>query len=479
MSQSNKGLRNTIERYPLSNKPTLIITHKLQQQIDYLHKKVGNAEWSGELITKEIGKITDLQDWTVIAEDIWLADIGSPGFTGYQVDQGGFKAVDIVEMYEAFPGLLEGTHKNHHIHTHHNMGAFFSGTDESQLEDRGSQSNYFIMLVVDFKKTYKAKVAFKAEIKGNSEAAIHFANNADEFAPLPLNKEKDREVLVVMDMKIQFEEPESEIAEDFQKRFADVKAAIEEENKKKVVHFGGGGPGLGFRGQGYGKRWQQGELAGTDFSGSSYPSFNWDEEEKREKRKTRKKKGKKISEMTQAEFEAFERQSMANESGFELRHATLITNAIIDKNGIEPNYKPVPNRLYNLDFELRTESVKGDWAQAFVDSIPDYMQVIFSRSEPEHQVGLMNKLIELLTPYMSTELIRMIVTLLSEAVVVVSEEAMQAEADAEAEALVDSYSETSYSDETPISSRDGDLGEQLEKQFDDDEYFNQNPKLYY
>lgn len=119
MSEQKKStIQSRLPRLELSNKPTLVITEKLKRQIDYLHNKVGNKEWSGELITREEGDITQLQDWKVIAEDIFLADIGSGAFTGYEVDKGGFKSVDIIQMYDGFPSLLSGEQKNHHVHTH-------------------------------------------------------------------------------------------------------------------------------------------------------------------------------------------------------------------------------------------------------------------------------------------------------------------------------------------------------------------------
>lgn len=107
-----------LDRLPLSNKPTFLITEKLQDQIEYLHKQLGAIEWSGELITSETNTIQHLNDWTIRGEDIFLADVGSPGYTSYEVDKGAFKASDIIELYEAFPGLMEGTHKLQHIHTH-------------------------------------------------------------------------------------------------------------------------------------------------------------------------------------------------------------------------------------------------------------------------------------------------------------------------------------------------------------------------
>jgi hypothetical protein len=92
-----------VERLELSNKPTVIITQKLKNQIDFLHEKVGSVEWSGELITSEEGNITDLDKWKIICEDIYLVDIGTAGYTAYEVDKGGFKAADIIDLYDKFP----------------------------------------------------------------------------------------------------------------------------------------------------------------------------------------------------------------------------------------------------------------------------------------------------------------------------------------------------------------------------------------
>lgn len=98
----------------------MIITEKLQKQIAYLHRQVGSNEWSGELIVREEGNINDLDNFKMYAEDIYLVDIGTGTYTSYEVDKGGFKAADIIQMYESFPQLLnpDANYKNHHIHTH-------------------------------------------------------------------------------------------------------------------------------------------------------------------------------------------------------------------------------------------------------------------------------------------------------------------------------------------------------------------------
>lgn len=116
--QNNKITKKCLERVELTNKPTLIITEEFKKKVDFLHSKVGAKEWSGELITREEGSITSPNEWKIYAEDIFLVDVGSPGFTSYEVDKGSFKAPDIIELYEAYPELLDGTLKVQHIHTH-------------------------------------------------------------------------------------------------------------------------------------------------------------------------------------------------------------------------------------------------------------------------------------------------------------------------------------------------------------------------
>jgi len=116
--QKTNFTASSLDKLELSNKPKLYLSAEIQKQINYLHSHAGSTEWSGELIVREEGSITDLDDFVMRAENVYLVDIGSAAFTGYEVDKGAFKAPDIINMFESFPGLLEGTHKNHHIHTH-------------------------------------------------------------------------------------------------------------------------------------------------------------------------------------------------------------------------------------------------------------------------------------------------------------------------------------------------------------------------
>jgi hypothetical protein len=287
----------------------MVITKNLRNQINRLHKKVGSFEWSGELITREEGIITDLEDWTVFGEEIYLVDIGTSGYTSYESERGAFKSTDIVELYEKFPGLITGEQKAHHIHTHHGMGAFFSSTDWDNLEERALLSNYFIMLIVDFKGDYKAKVAFKANVGGAGKKVVSFANNGDEYAPITFGKEADKEYLVVMDMKIEMEEVEPEPSDWFDERYNNVKTAVESDKTTLAAPYYGNGNGRSYR----------------DFHRQG--SFNWEKDKEDDKVwKPINTTNKRVSEMTDEEWEETQVETDRNLTVYE---ANCIINGVL------------------------------------------------------------------------------------------------------------------------------------------------------
>ena len=213
-----------------------------------MHTSHGHNEWSGELITSEQGSITDIENWIITAQEIFLADLGTPGFTGYEVDKGGFKSADIIQMYTEYPGLLDGTLKNHHIHSHHSMGAFFSGTDWENLNDRSLVSNYFMMLIVNIAGNYVAKVAFKAVKTGGGKKQLVFSNNLDGIPPIPLEEDVDKEMLVVMDCKISH--INKTVDDVFRNRYSALIATKKREEEEKATTYNYrnnyGATGLGY-----------------------------------------------------------------------------------------------------------------------------------------------------------------------------------------------------------------------------------------
>lgn len=130
----------------------LLITNDFQKQIDLFHNMVGDIEWSGVLFYKVDTNLAD-QNCIVTPKFIFPMDVGNSAFTTFDYSD------VILDAYDVFPEAEEC--REGIIHTHHRMGAFFSGTDDSELKDNAENYDFYLSLVVDYKKSYKAKVATK------------------------------------------------------------------------------------------------------------------------------------------------------------------------------------------------------------------------------------------------------------------------------------------------------------------------------
>jgi proteasome lid subunit RPN8/RPN11 len=147
--------------YPIvtdENKGKLIISPEIEEQIDIFHAMAGNTEWSGILlyVIKE-GDISNPESLIIEVKGMFPMDIGSPGYTEYDYNE---KTLD---MYDLYPNALEEEWRLGHIHTHHSMQAYFSGTDLQELRDNIDNHAYYLSLIVNFDKKYCAKLCIKGE----------------------------------------------------------------------------------------------------------------------------------------------------------------------------------------------------------------------------------------------------------------------------------------------------------------------------
>lgn len=374
------------------------------KKIEWLHRKVGSKEWSGELITREEGTINDLDSWKIVVEDIFLADIGSPGFTGYEVDKGSFKSSDIVELYDAYPDLMEGKLKLQHIHTHHSMAAFFSGTDWENLEDRSTISNYFLMLIVNFDGKWCAKVGFKAEKAGAKSIKLSFKNNSDGFKPLSIKEDPNKDVLVVMNCNIEKEVVEDDMEKAFADRYNKVRTdlAREEEEKRKAAaakQNGGATPRIQGKlpfGGDKGDWWDP-----TDEMDEWYKDSNgiW----------TKEKKPKKISDMTDKEWadheqaeeaaKVFQKDQLDVKGKFELRHAKALINSIIDNTYSPYDFSDCIKKLEEEDKSLLQEADYDRWLDQFVFALEEHFDTLFIDKTDDDYVQMLEMIYDYLLPY--------------------------------------------------------------------------------
>lgn len=418
IEQKQPTKKECLERFELSNKPTLFITRELKTKIDWLHSMVGNKEWSGELITEEEGNINDLDGWKITAKDIFLADVGTSGFTGYEVDKGSFKSSDIIELYDAYPELLTGKLKLQHCHTHHGLGIFFSGTDWENLEDRAAVSNYFLMLIVGFDNKWVAKVAFKAKRSGGKSVKLDFANNTDGFKAMKIEENNDKEVLVVMDCKIELESLtiDATFAERYNKVVDEKEAEKKREEEARKASYKTPqkyGNGLGTL--------RQGKLPYEDVGYGGYGGHNsWEGYESWEDNGhgIAVRKEKKISDMTEKEW-------LENETGvgkFELRHAKALINSILHSTYSPMDFSDCIKKLEAEDATLHNKGEYEEWIDQFDWSLGEHFDVLFPYKNVGDYVDLLRVMQEYLHPYKRNRLVQSILEALVAEIELNSEE---------------------------------------------------------
>ena len=189
--------KETQIEYPvveLREKGKLYLTDEILMQINYLHSRTGTKEWSGMLMYEVLkGSIAKPSQFILRAKHIFLMDIGTASYTEYETDE------DIVDLYDNVEGSMEM--KTGHIHTHHNMSTFFSGTDKSELMDNVDKYNYYLSLIVNFEGNYSAKVAFLSDVKTESKMSY-----SDDAGQVKTFKTVDSEkALVVINMSIYYD----------------------------------------------------------------------------------------------------------------------------------------------------------------------------------------------------------------------------------------------------------------------------------
>ena len=185
MINLNYPQRNIIQKKELPFK--LIIPSQVQKKIDLMCLKINNIEWSGSLFYDYEGSWKD-NNLVIKVLDFFLQDIGNTGSTTFE------QSPDVVrfridnDLLTAQMGL---------IHSHHNMAAFFSGTDMNTLEKEALDHNHFVSLVVNNRRQYVAAitaVTTSQRIKQVVEKKIFTTFNGQNDETTPSTFEETEEV---------------------------------------------------------------------------------------------------------------------------------------------------------------------------------------------------------------------------------------------------------------------------------------------
>ena len=193
----------------------LIITEKIQKQIDFLHRSVGPTEWSGILLYTIEGNFRDVPNLVFTAQELFFMDIGSSTYTEYE------GSPEIVDMWDNIADM--DNYRIGHIHSHHNMATFFSGTDLSELDDNAHNHVVYLSLIVNFAKIYSAKAAIYAKRAKASTVQTAFKDVDD--TPLVINSSLTENDVVMCIIELDIVYPEIAALEDdyFTQRFNEVR----------------------------------------------------------------------------------------------------------------------------------------------------------------------------------------------------------------------------------------------------------------
>lgn len=210
-------LPDNVKQVSLQEHCKLIINEQLWNQINYLHKKpnINGLEWSGILLwnIKE-GAVSDPSTLVIEANTMHLMDIGNAAYTEYELDPD-----SLMEMFSLYPQsdpMVERDESKRwymgHIHTHHSMEAFFSGTDEAELVDNAPNNKYYLSLIVNYANKPVAKLC----VTGKQEATQIRTTSVfgETVKEIPAQT-----VIYKIDCDIDFPKPNFPVGDEFSKRF--------------------------------------------------------------------------------------------------------------------------------------------------------------------------------------------------------------------------------------------------------------------
>lgn len=213
--------KKIIKTMDIKSVGTFIISSQLKDKIDYLHKAIGAVEWSGILIYKLKSKsIKPMKDLIFVGYNIYPMDVGNSGATNFNYDG------SVMNMYNVIPEAMD---LNMGLaHSHHNMAAFFSGTDFTELTSNAEHYNFYVSLVVNFSGEYKCKIAFPSE-----GTTVRTSTIRDYNGKLITVKENITErTIIISDLKVVYEN-EIKLEDWFIKKVSDIKR----ENVARVKEY--------------------------------------------------------------------------------------------------------------------------------------------------------------------------------------------------------------------------------------------------
>lgn len=198
-----------MKKVELKDLINLYIPDDVLNKIKFLCKMIAKVEWSGILFYETKGSVQNTDKFKIILKDIFLMDKGDKTATSFDWDE------DIVKYRMANLAAIDW--KVGHIHSHNDMGVFFSGTDWSELNDNSPLHNIYLSLIVNNYLDMKAKIAFTGHVNNQ------FTCKTEEGEDYVLELEgHDVDVMFVYDCTVNSKVQKISVPKAFMDRFKEI-----------------------------------------------------------------------------------------------------------------------------------------------------------------------------------------------------------------------------------------------------------------
>lgn len=177
----------------LKGEPMVHLSSKVWDKIRFLCNKISQVEWSGCIFYKflsEDATLSDTSSLTIKIMDLIPLDKGTTGFTEYNFDERVLKYMTEMDYFDLKIG---------HIHSHHNMKTFFSGTDMSELNDNSEFIKPYLSLIVNNHQEFSCKLGFRVQ---SQPAVYQYQDVNGEWTKMTSKEDADTITVAAYDCKI-------------------------------------------------------------------------------------------------------------------------------------------------------------------------------------------------------------------------------------------------------------------------------------
>ncbi len=195
-------------------------------KVSYICSKIPNVEWCGILFYTVDSSIKSPETCKYTLQDILPMSKDSGGSTSYQTDD------RVIDYLMADPKRLQW--KQGDIHSHHNLGSFFSSIDYKDLQHQTDTSNVILSITVDNKNLYVGKVGMKA--RANVSEIVYIARDENGQKYELKKEQKVLETIEIFNCEFTFEDSKIEVDTDFQGYVDRIIKEAELKTSKFITH---------------------------------------------------------------------------------------------------------------------------------------------------------------------------------------------------------------------------------------------------